>query len=102
MTRASARETFISCVIDALREAETQLPRDVKEALARAAKAETSERAKEQLCAILENIKLAAAAGLPMCQDTGIPIFSLGIGRETSIDFNLKEALATAIQRRPI
>jgi fumarate hydratase subunit alpha len=70
MTRTSARETFISCVIDALQEAETQLPRDVKEALARAAKAETSERAKEQLYAILENIKLAAAAGLPMCQDT--------------------------------
>ncbi|MGZ8889003.1 MAG: fumarate hydratase [Halobacteriota archaeon] len=47
-------------------------------------------------------MKLAAASGLPMCQDTGIPIFSLGIGRETSIDFNLKEGLATAIQRRPI
>src|SRR5665647_1658232 len=34
-----------------------------------------------------------------MCQDTGIPIFSLEIGRETSIDFNLKEALATAVRR---
>jgi fumarate hydratase subunit alpha len=99
MKRTSARETFISHAIDALREAETQLPSDVREALARAAKAETSGRAKELLCAILENIKLAAAAGLPMCQDTGIPIFSLEIGRETSIDFNLKEALAIAIQR---
>jgi fumarate hydratase subunit alpha len=99
MTRTSARETFISCVVDALQEAETQLPRDVKEALARAAKAETSERAKDQLYAILENVKLAAAAGLPMCQDTGIPIFSLEIGRETRIDFNLKEALATAVRR---
>jgi fumarate hydratase subunit alpha len=99
MTRTSARETFISCVVDALQEAETQLPRDVKEALARAAKAETSERAKDQLYAILENVKLAAAAGLPMCQDTGIPIFSLEIGRETIIDFNLKEALATAVRR---
>jgi fumarate hydratase subunit alpha len=99
MTRTSAREKFISCVVDALQEAETQLPRDVKEALARAAKAETSERAKDQLYAILENVKLAAAAGLPMCQDTGIPIFSLEIGRETRIDFNLKEALATAVRR---
>jgi tartrate/fumarate subfamily iron-sulfur-dependent hydro-lyase alpha chain len=99
MTRTSARETFIRHTIDAIREAETKLPSDVREALARAAKAETSERAKELLCAILENIKLAAAAGLPMCQDTGIPIFSLEIGRETSIDFDLNEALATAIQR---
>ncbi len=58
MTRASARETFISHAIDALREAETQLPSDVREALARAATAETSERAKELLCAILEKSSL--------------------------------------------
>ncbi len=63
------------------------------------AKAETSEWAKERLNAILENVKLAAATGLPMCQDTGIAIFSLEIGREISIDFNLNEALATAVRR---
>ena len=45
MTRTSARRTFISRVIDALQEAETQLPRDVREAFARVAKAETSSRA---------------------------------------------------------
>lgn len=53
---------------------------------------------KRRLNAILENVKLAAATGLPMCQDTGIAIFSLEIGRETSIDFNLNEALATAVR----
>jgi len=47
MMRTSARETFISHVIDALQEAETQLPRDVRGAIARTAKAETSEWAKE-------------------------------------------------------
>ena len=50
MTHTSARETFIRHTMDALREAETQLPSDVRDALARAATAETSERAKELLC----------------------------------------------------
>jgi tartrate/fumarate subfamily iron-sulfur-dependent hydro-lyase alpha chain len=99
MTLMSARETFIGHTIDALRKAETQLPHDVRGALAKAANAETGERAKELLYAILENVELAAASGLPMCQDTGIPIFSLEIGRETSINFNLNEALATALQQ---
>ena len=95
----STREAFISHAIDALIEAETRLPSDVRKALASAVKDETSKRAKEQLQAILENVKLAAAVGLPMCQDTGIPIFFLEIGQEASVDFSLKEALASAVQR---
>jgi fumarate hydratase subunit alpha len=93
------REAFISQATDALLEAETRLPSDVTNALISAVKAETSKRAKEQLQAILENVKLAAATGLPMCQDTGIPIFFLEIGQKASIDFSLKEALASAVQR---
>ncbi len=95
----STREAFISHTIDALLEAETRLPSDVRKSLANAVKAETSERAKGQLQAIRENVKLAAVAGLPMCQDTGIPIFFVEIGREASIDFSLKEALGSAVQR---
>jgi fumarate hydratase subunit alpha len=99
MNNAVEREAFISHTIDALLEAETQLPSDVRNALTSAIKAETNKRAKEQLQAILKNAELAAAASLPMCQDTGVPAFFLKIGRESSIDFSLKEALATAVQR---
>ena len=95
----SHREAFIRHAAQALQEAETRLPRDVTRALANAAKAESDDRAKEQICAILENVRLAGAAGLPMCQDTGVPIFFVEIGREANIDFGLKEALATAVQR---
>ena len=95
----SHREEFILHVAQALQEAETRLPRDVTRALANAAKVESNDRAKEQICTILENVKLAGAAGLPMCQDTGVPIFFVEIGREANIDFGLKEALATAVQR---
>jgi fumarate hydratase subunit alpha len=95
----SNREAFIRHAAQALQEAEIHLPRDVTRALANAAKAESDERAKEQIGAILENVRLAGVAGLPMCQDTGIPIFFIEIGREANIDFGLREALATAVQR---
>lgn len=95
----SNREALIRHAAQALREAEIHLPHDVTRALANAAKAESDERAKEQIHAILENVRLAGAAGLPMCQDTGVPIFFVEIGREANIDFGLKEALATAVQR---
>jgi len=94
----SHREAFIGHAAQSLQEAETHLPRDVMRVLANAAKAELDDRAKEQICAILENVRLACAAGLPMCQDTGVPIFFVEIGREANIDFGLKEALATAVQ----
>jgi fumarate hydratase subunit alpha len=95
----SHRGAFIRHAAQALQEAETRLPRDVTRALAKAAKAESDDLAKEQIWAILENVRLVGAAGLPMCQDTGIPIFFVEIGREANIDFGLKEALATAVQR---
>jgi tartrate dehydratase alpha subunit/fumarate hydratase class I-like protein len=82
----SNREAFIRHAAQALQKAEIHLPRDVTRALANAAKAESDERAKEQIGAILENVRLAGVVGLPMCQDTGIPIFFIEIRREqTSI-----------------
>ncbi|MEM0449676.1 MAG: fumarate hydratase [Methanomassiliicoccales archaeon] len=58
-----------------LRMAATGLPEDVLEALRRAEKEETTEVARTQLRAILSNIDSADRLMLPLCQDTGIPIF---------------------------
>jgi fumarate hydratase subunit alpha len=99
MTHTSHREIFIRRAARALRHAETHLPPDVIRALAHAAEVESNARATEHMCAILENVKLAAATDLPMCQDTGVPIFYVEIGREADIDFSLKEALAVAVGR---
>ncbi|MGZ7133275.1 MAG: fumarate hydratase [Halobacteriota archaeon] len=60
---SSNREAFIRHTAQALQEVETHLPRDVTRALANAAKAESDERAKEQIGAILENVRLA---GVPL------------------------------------
>ena len=67
----SNRQAFMRHAVQALQEAEIHLPRAVTRALANAAKAESDERAKEQIGAILENVRLAGVGGLPMCQDDG-------------------------------
>ncbi|MEW6069484.1 MAG: fumarate hydratase [Candidatus Thermoplasmatota archaeon] len=62
-------------VAELLRRAVIKLPADVKASLEKAYKNEISAIAKMQLKAILDNIKLAEDANLPMCQDTGVIIF---------------------------
>ncbi|MBO4568410.1 MAG: fumarate hydratase, partial [Candidatus Methanomethylophilaceae archaeon] len=62
-------------VVNLLRLANTKLPADIGWALEAAAGWETGEIARTQLGAIMENVKKAEHLGLPMCQDTGIPVF---------------------------
>ena len=58
-----------------LRTAATTLPADVLEALERARETETEPIAKVQLDTILKNVELGEMRLLPMCQDTGLPLF---------------------------
>jgi len=62
-------------VVNLLRTASTTLPDDVLEALRRAEKEETSEIARTQLQTILSNVQSADRLSVPICQDTGLPIF---------------------------
>ena len=36
--------------------------------------------------------------GLPLCQDTGLAIFHVQMGRELVLDFDLKEAIADGVR----
>jgi fumarate hydratase subunit alpha len=67
--------------IELLRKAVTVLPKDIVSALKKAYEAETDEVPKMQLKTILDNIELANETGKPMCQDTGIPIFFVNVGK---------------------
>jgi len=58
-----------------LRTAATTLPADVLGALERARGSETEPVAKVQLDTILKNVELGEMRQLPMCQDTGLPLF---------------------------
>ncbi|KZX10300.1 fumarate hydratase [Methanobrevibacter filiformis] len=57
------------------------LGNDVVSSLEDALKDETNELARLNIEAILKNIKLAGEKGIPMCQDTGLPIIFIKLGK---------------------
>ena len=62
------------------------LPPDVKEGFARIAAAETDATAKGVLGTMIANIKVAEQTENLLCQDTGIPIYNVTIGRGVQVD----------------
>ena len=89
----------VTATVDIIREAETCLPRDVITAIEVAYEHEGSETAKAQLAAILKNIELAKDRSVPMCQDTGIMVFFVEIGRSLILDFDLEGAIVEGVRR---
>ncbi len=91
-----------------LKRAETTLPGDVKEALARAYEQEENEIAKVQLEAMLENIKLGEEMQRPLCQDTGIPLFYVKLGSGDvnvnlgDIEIGIREGVKEATEIIPL
>jgi len=85
--------------VDLLRLAVIELPKDVKEALERAKGQETSEIAKANLNAILENIRLAESMKRPVCQDTGLMVFFLDVGYDFGSVKGIPEAIAKGTRR---
>jgi fumarate hydratase subunit alpha len=86
--------------IELLKDAETILPKDIKEALKKAYDVENDPIPKMQLRNILENIELAENTSLPMCQDTGIHIFYVTLGEglgKTSV-LNIKKAIREGVK----
>jgi fumarate hydratase subunit alpha len=81
--------------VNLLRTAVTTLPDDVLGALRDAEREETSEVARTQLRTILRNVAAADRLFLPMCQDTGMPIFFVS-GRCLP---NLEEGIHRGVKR---
>jgi fumarate hydratase subunit alpha len=63
------------------KEAVIRLPSDVETALKDAYQKEEIEIGKLNLKAILDNIKLAKGLEIPLCQDTGLPIIFVKLGK---------------------
>ncbi|MCS6892858.1 MAG: fumarate hydratase [Rhodovarius sp.] len=76
------------------------LPEDVKEGFARLDATETDARARAILATMIENIGVAERTDNLLCQDTGIPIFNVFIGRHVELDgWALKQALRRGVER---
>ncbi len=64
-----------SRIVELYRRAACELPADIVAALEAARDAEQDATAREVLATILANVALASRESLPICQDTGTPIF---------------------------
>src|SRR5688572_6033940 len=77
-----------------------ELPPDIKRGIDRLAAAETDAGAKRMLGTMIRNIAVAESTDNLLCQDTGIPVYNVWIGRGVEIDgAGLKEAIRRGCAR---
>src|SRR5207244_4761718 len=77
-----------------------RLPPDVKQGFDALAKSETDAGAKRVLGTMIRNIAVAEDTDNLLCQDTGIPIYNVWIGRGVEVDgLALKEAIRRGCER---
>jgi len=76
------------------------LPPDIKQGFDAAAKRETDAGAKRMLGTMVRNIAVAEKTDNLLCQDTGIPIYNVAIGRNVEVDgAGLKDAIRRGCAR---
>ncbi|MEM4363483.1 MAG: fumarate hydratase, partial [Candidatus Caldarchaeum sp.] len=72
----------------------------VKQYLKKAFQEEVSEIGREVLAQINENVELAAAEHLPLCQDTGVAVVYVEMGQDVRIEGgSLYEAINRGVSR---
>ena len=93
---------FRESMLDLITETSTNLPPDVRRAMARAVETETGERSAQALGVIATNIDMACENVGPICQDTGWPTFEVRtpVGTNQIVLARLiREAVAEATKR---
>jgi len=77
-----------------------RLPPDIKRGFEALARSETDATARNVLGTMVANIKVAEDTDNLLCQDTGIPIYNVWIGRGVELDgVQLKEAIRKGCER---
>ena len=98
MVERQLYDAFKEAAVEAIRTASIYIPLDIYEAIKRAAEAEENPVPRRQLEAILENIELAAKEGKPICQDTGMMIFYIEVGKDFPLIGGIRDALVEAVR----
>ena len=83
----------------AMQQAIIYLPPDVKRVISRAAADEGDPVAQGEFVNILKNIREAERLGLPLCQDTGVPVVYLTLPENIGFSESLYEAVREGIQK---
>ncbi len=100
-------ESVVVISADEIREAVAQLYSrinrelrpDVLGALERALAAEKDDVPRSVLQALIENEKASRTEGLPLCQDTGLAVAFVDVGRPVVVDGNLQRAIDEGVRR---
>ncbi|MBO6108616.1 MAG: fumarate hydratase [Eubacterium sp.] len=77
----------------------TVLSEDVENALKNARKTETSDTGKSILSQLGENLKIAGEEKIPICQDTGMAVFFLGVGQDIHIEGSIESAVNEGVRQ---
>lgn len=81
-------------------EANHFLAPDMDQAMKDAAHAERSDLGRRILCQLQENLKIAGADMIPVCQDTGMAVIFVEIGQEVHFeDGNLEDAIHEGVRQ---
>lgn len=88
---------MINKIVNLIEYTVCKVPGDVEDALKKAYENETDETARFQLENILKNLEIAKRESIPLCQDTGLPIFYILIGKDVD-NFNLVVDLENKIR----
>ena len=76
------------------------LPDDVRRSFDAYAARESSPAAKEIFRQLKENYELAAATGIPLCQDCGLAVFFVDVGQDLHIEgMGLREAINEGVRQ---
>lgn len=92
-------DNIVENLTRAMRDGVIELPEDVTAKIREALDRETSETARMQLRAILENIELAHNRGTPLCQDTGVQLFFIKAGYDFPYLAQVHKAIPAAIEK---
>jgi fumarate hydratase subunit alpha len=86
----------------AMQEAVIYLPADVKRVIAKAAATETNPVASGEYENITKNIAAAEHLGVPLCQDTGVPVVYLTLPQDVPFSPVLFDAVAEGIRQATV
>lgn len=92
-------EKIINNVKEMCIEANLELQPDMKDALVSAHEKETSEIGKKILGDLEENLEIAKADSIPICQDTGMAVVFVEVGQKVKVKGSLTDAINEGVRQ---
>ncbi|ACI18941.1 fumarate hydratase [Dictyoglomus thermophilum] len=98
MFRVITQEEIYKELVKLIEEINFSLPKDVESALVEARKKEDNKNAQIVLDILIENSKIAKEKKLPLCQDCGMVVAFVEIGRELCISGSIEDVINNAVR----